>query len=596
MPSETLNLNTADILMLTLRRELLPYDASDPTDPNYGHSFGSGSDSFIFRTDRSMCIKALMRKWYYPDGADPYYEDTMLDDSQIVQYSIDEQGGESGFDIGTVISASYHLTLDNTTVRRTAADFTNTRFAVALGLKTGSSIRYEPFGVWTVTNVNASEQSAIIEIDGLDALGVEYEKTYSPYADGTGESGIFIDYGTIGHLMDAVISIYDDTEAPIDPDITAAWGSRTDTNGTPYRYSWNAMDELGPGDVDGATYRELTQASVPSLFYTMTSSWNMSRRTIISWFAEACGFFARMGRDGSLCFKKYPAYEGTYIPIDIRPEHYFTYTPHGVGPFKFNQLTGQYYWNSEDDIRTKVLKVDQNAVSTAANTLQMVVPPLLVSSDAANNIGIVYFRYREYLGAQESMTVVYRGAPGVTVGDHFRVTDLSNVQHSMIVNSMTTTYNGGLSQTISCNLPSAETAYSASYNAHQTLLERINTSTNFNTTDKLDVTNQFRINKTLGKLTINSFKAYKCGALMFFQLNCSMSGVTTPGNSVFEGTIAGPWLPSFHLCGMSGFWATSIEVFFVDPTGKVTLRAMVANDGPSGSATWSGVRSFYYFI
>jgi hypothetical protein len=47
---------------------------------------------------------------------------------------------------------------------------------------------------------------------------------------------------------------------------------------------------------------------------------------------------------------------------------------------------------------------------------------------------------------------------------------------------------------------------------------------------------------------------------------------------------------------MSGFWATSIEVFFVDTAGKVTLRAMVANDGPSGGATWSGVRSFYYFI
>lgn len=113
--------------------------------------------------------------------------------------------------------------------------------------------------------------------------------------------------------------------------------------------------------------------------------------------------------------------------------------------------------------------------------------------------------------------------------------------------------------------------------------------------DAVDVTDQFTISKTAGKLTISSFKAYKCGPLMFFQLDCSMSGVTTPGNSVFEGTISGPWLPSFHLCGMSGFWATSIEVFFVDTTGKVTLRAMVANDGPSGSS-WSGVRSFYYFF
>lgn len=112
----------------------------------------------------------------------------------------------------------------------------------------------------------------------------------------------------------------------------------------------------------------------------------------------------------------------------------------------------------------------------------------------------------------------------------------------------------------------------------------------------IDVTDQFTISKTAGKLTISSFKAYKCGPLIFFQLNCSMSGATTPGNSVFEGTIAGPWLPSFQLCGMSGFWATSIEVFFVDTTGKVTLRAMVANDGPSGSSSWSGVRSFYYFF
>lgn len=112
----------------------------------------------------------------------------------------------------------------------------------------------------------------------------------------------------------------------------------------------------------------------------------------------------------------------------------------------------------------------------------------------------------------------------------------------------------------------------------------------------IDVTDQFTISKTAGKLTISSFKAYKCGPLIFFQLNCSMSGATTPGNSVFEGTIAGPWLPSFHLCGMAGFWSTSIEVFFVDTAGKVTFRAMVANDGPSGSSSWSGVRSFYYFF
>lgn len=592
MPSESFNLNTADILMLTLRSELLPEDESDPTDPNYGNRFGRGSDRFIYYSDRSLCIKALMRKWYYPDDADPYYEDTLLDDSQIVQYSIDEQGGESGFDIGTTIAASYHLTLDNTTVRRTAADFTNTRFAVALGVKAYGFTYYEPCGVWTVTNVNASEQSAIIEIDGLDALGVEYEKTYSPYADGTGESGIFIDYGTIGHLMDAVISIYDDTEAPIDSDITAAWGSRTDTNGTPYRYSWNAMDELGPGDVDGATYRELTQASVPSLFYTMTSAGGMSRRTIISWFAEACGFFARMGRDGSLCFKKYPAYEGTYIPIDIRPAYYFTYTPHGVGPFKFNQLTGQYYWNSEDDVRTIVEKVDENVVSNASNTLQMVVPPLLVSSNAANNIGIVYFRYRDYLGVQEAMTVVYCGSPIVTVGDHFRVTDLNGVRHNMIINSMTTTYNGGLSQTISCNLPSAETAYSASYNAHQTMLEKINTSTNFNKTDKIDVTSQYSISKTSGNLTINSFKVYKSGAIIFFALQTSTSAATAAGSNAFQGTISGPYLPNINQTGFAGLWGGGILSYIAQSDGTLIFRAHISSFGGVG---WSGVNMVQYF-
>lgn len=514
----------------------------------------------------------------------------MLDDSQIVQYSIDEQGGESGFDIGTVISASYHLTLDNTTVRRTAADFTNTRFAVALGLKTGSSIRYEPFGVWTVTNVNAPEQSATIEIDGLDALGVEYEKTYSPYADGTGESGIFIDYGTIGHLMDAVISIYDDTEAPIDPDITAAWGSRTDTNGTPYRYSWNAMQAAGSGP-DG-WYEHFVQLSVPSLFYIMTRLGNMSRRTIISWFAEACGYFARMGRDGSLCFKIYPAYEGTYVPIYINPAQYFTYTPHGIGAFKYNQLTGQYYWNTEDDIRTIVCKEDENIVSTAENTLQMFVPPLLVSSNAANTIGRVHERYRDYLRVQEAMTVVYRGAPSVTVGDHFRVTDLNNVQHSMIVNSMTTTYNGGLSQTISCNLPSAETAYSSSYNAHQTLLERINTSTNFNTTDKLDVTNMFTISKTSGDLTINSFKVYKSGAIIFFALQTSTSRATAAGSNVFQGTISGPYLPNINQTGFAGLWGGGILSYIAQSDGTLIFRAHISSFGTAG---WSGVNMVQYF-
>jgi hypothetical protein len=590
MPSETFNLNTADILMLTLRSELLPEDASDPTDPNYGNRFGNDPDSFIVRTDRSMCIKALMRKWYYPDGADPYYEDTLLDDSQIVQYSIDEQGGESGFDIGTVISASYHLTLDNTTVRRTAADFTNTRFAVALGLKTGNSIRYEPFGVWTVTNVNASEQSATIEIDGLDALGVEYEKTYFPYADGTGESGIFIDYGTIGHLMDAVISIYDDTEAPINSDITAAWGTRTDSNGTPYRYSWNAMQAAGSGP-DG-WYEHFVQLSVPSLFYTMTSSGNMSRRTIISWIAEACGYFARMGRDGSLCFKIYPAYEGTYVPIYINPAQYFTYTPHGIGAFKYNQLTGQYYWNTEDDIRTIVRKEDENIVSTAENTLQMFAPPLLVSSNAANAIGRVHERYRDYLRVQEAMTVVYRGAPSVTVGDHFRVTDLNNVQHSMIVNSMTTTYNGGLSQTISCDLPSAETAYSASYNAHKTLLERINTSTNFNTTDKLDVTSQYSISKTSGNLTINSFKVYKSGAIIFFALQTSTSAATAAGSNAFTGSISGPYLPNINQTGFAGLWGGGILSYIAQSDGTLLFRAHISSFGTAG---WSGVNMVQYF-
>lgn len=592
MADKKMDLNTADILMLTLRSELLPADSSDRSDPNYGNSFGRYGwiyNHFI-NTDRLLCIKALMRKWYYPDDADPYYEDTLLDDSQIVQYTIDEQGGESGFDIGTAIAASYRLTLDNTTVRRSAADFTNTRFAVALGSKNISGspgINYEPFGVWTVTNVNASEQSATIEIDGLDALGVEYEKPYSPYADGTGDSGIFIDYGTIGHLMDAVISIYDDTEAPIDSDITAAWGTRTDSNGTPYRYSWQAYESMHDCPI-----ADMQENSVPSLFYTMTSTGNMSRRTIISWFAAACGFFARMNRDGSLYFTTYAISDSVYNPTYINPSLYFTYTPHGVGPFKFNQITGQYYWDSEDDVREVVRKVDDSIASNASNTLQMAVPPLLLNTDAANSILRTYDRSRYYYSNVDAVTITYCGAPQVIIGDHFKVTDLNGVQHNMIVNSMTTTYNGGLSQTISCNLPSAETAYSASYNAHQTILEKINTSTNFNTTDKIDVTNQFSINKTSGNLTINSFKVYKSGAIIFFALQTSTSAATAAGSNVFQGTISGPYLPNINQTGFAGLWGGGILSYIAQSDGTLLFRAHISSFGTAG---WSGVNMVQYF-
>ena len=423
-------------------------------DEDENNTFGATTASDWLVDQRHMTLRAMLRQWSLnEDGHEDTgsYVDTVLDDSDIISYSIDNQNASSGFDIGSVISASYRMTINNTVNRKTPSDFTRMRVAVAIGIKRDghAGIDYEPYGVWTVMDVSAPEQSTTADLSGMDALGTDFENAFYPFADD--DASLAIEYNSVADMINIITTI------TIEPTYTYEYGNVTEYYDQ--RYKWNIQDSRH-------SISSLTSGSVPTMLYILCSEGNVTERQVIAWFAASFGCFARINRNGDLEFRAYDRVYGTGEPIEISPSRYFSFTPLGVEPFSFNRLMASYYpTNDVENEAVANVSTTSDILQAPSNTIQLAATPFMTTTLANTIYGLLTSNL-----SADAVSLTFCGAPQISIGDHYYVRDLSNQQHKLIVNSMSATYDGGMTMTITCSLPSNNTANSAVYNASQTML------------------------------------------------------------------------------------------------------------------------------
>lgn len=566
-----------DVLMNQLRQRLVWKENPDEG-PGYiptGDTFGETTIEDFVSPDRQLSLRVLMSKAIYPTSGSPYYEYTEFDNSEIVSYSIDEQCGSPGFQIGGTIAASFSLSIDNTTRHYQSADFVDTRFAVAIGVQAPgqTNVDYEPFGVFWTSDANTSEQATTVDITGLDALGVEYNTTFWPFSGD--EGSLQIAFSSVLELIDYTYKIASDVNL----------GTIIDENGNvasaPADYSLFSYKFTQPTTrttTDHITGFYNTLHSEPSqMMYVVCNGGGVTYRQMIGWIALTFGCFAAMGRDGDLEFRGYDrtVYDGfAGAAYTFTPSIYFDYFPQGATEFKFNELVSKYYPSLDSAVTdTYRERVSFGYDSSVYNMLELAASPLANTTSLHAIFHVFMWSIRQLECEGMSLSVV--GAPQFVTGQYYCVQDLNEASHYMVLNSMSTTYDGGLTMTLTCSLPSDATLYSASYNATTSLTRQLETSTYGNIqyqTDEVITGSRWLNGQPIYRKTFSG-TTDSTGGVVVGELSHAPDVVVT-----IKGTysINGLWRSVPFAAYSNIAWSTYASV---DSTGDVRLQLGSSNTG-----------------
>lgn len=360
---------------------------------------------------RDLAIKATITK---TDGTQ-----VNLTQADIQSYTISSSVGSGGLALGTTESASFTMSINNVGKLHTTDEFDNAEVHVWSGLKNQSgAIEWTDFGVWYVHGCTIPEQSVLMELRGYDALDTMFsgewsdDKSYYPT--------------TIGSITRTVCAL---------AGITCK--------------SYNFPNAA---------------VRVTSLPYWQEGS---TLRDVLSHVAACAGGFARIARDGKLEIVSY--IEGATRTIS--PDRYTSLTNEGGKKFDFNALSVQYVRDPEvesteegedDYIR---YAIDESIEDNATNCIMVSGNPLITPTIARS----IVFELRGFSLTACSMN--WGGDPTVECGHRWTITTTDEKSMHMLINSQRFTFNGGLSVTESCELPSSNSTSSASYSTSSGLFD-----------------------------------------------------------------------------------------------------------------------------
>jgi len=328
--------------------------------------------------------------------------------AKINSYNISESNAESGIPLGSANAAVFTLAIDNRQKTLTQGTLDGARVTMEIGIKSGNSFNYSPFGQWYVEDFSLPEQSVLATLNGSDALATAFEV---PFVDDP------TDYPkTLSDLYSDVCSL-----AGVTPRTT------TIINGTQ------------------------SIAEMPD--------WpeNVTLRIVAGYIAACAGGFIRIARDG-LC---------EIVPFGQTPTRtigtsvYRSFSPQNGAAFSFNCLQVKY-WGSEEIHR---YAINSSIEDTALNTIQIEGNPIITEAMVQNVV--TSLTGLTAIGA----ALEWGFDPIVTCGDKMTVTDKSNTQHTMLINSQDIAFTGGLIATSVCNLPSLSVNRAESYGNRAGLLD-----------------------------------------------------------------------------------------------------------------------------
>lgn len=347
----------------------------------------------------------------------------VLNPADIYTYNIRESSGNEGFVLGASESSSYVLSVERSVLTGSGEKINGAEVHMQLGIEAeNGDIKYDDFGVWYVTETEASEQSLTTTLRGYDGLALLFNNIFSD------DDSVYPI--TIGRLMSTVVTMTGLTLKSADfPNSSVE---------IPTRPQW-------PRD-------------------------NVTLRDVAGYCAACAGGFVRITRDGLVEVASYiSSTEHTVLP-----SMYTKLSTSGGDRFSFNTLRVKTV-DSETFVR---YSLNDGLSDDVTNTLQISGNPL-ISDTIALSLKNSFNGFTSH-----ALSITWLGNPYLLCGDKVVITDTNGAQREVVINQQTISFNGGLSIISASKLASSKSSTSPSYTSGGSVMDengnvRVNRITGF---------------------------------------------------------------------------------------------------------------------
>lgn len=347
----------------------------------------------------------------------------VLNPADIYTYNIRESSGNEGFVLGASESSSYVLSVERSVLTGSGEKINGAEVHMQLGIEAeNGDIKYDDFGVWYVTETEASEQSLTTTLRGYDGMALLFNNIFSD--DGS------VYPITIGRLMSTVVTMTGLTLKSADfPNSSVE---------IPTRPQW-------PRD-------------------------NVTLRDVAGYCAACAGGFVRITRDGLVEVASYIS----STEHAVLPSMYTKLSTSGGDRFSFNTLRVKTV-DSETFVR---YSLNDGLSDDVTNTLQISGNPL-ISDTIALSLKNSFNGFTSH-----ALSITWLGNPYLLCGDKVLITDTNGEQREVVINQQTISFNGGLSIISASKLASSKSSISPSYTSGGSVMDengnvRVNRITGF---------------------------------------------------------------------------------------------------------------------
>lgn len=337
----------------------------------------------------------------------------------VVSYTISGSTESESIPLGATISNTFSLTYDKTNYSFNPRQTIGATVSMqAYSVISGNTPSILPFGRWFITEIEASDQSPLVTLSGVDAMSAQFDSA-------------FVDSE----------SNYPRTLYDIAYDIASSCGI---TIQTPYFRNYNVS-------------------------YSAMPNWpeDVTKRDVLAYIATCAGGIARIAYDGCLQIASLRC----AIPNhEVSLDRYTEFVSKDGNTFEFNAI------KVVDEDNNESWYVYNDAIeSSPTNTIQIQSNPLLTSGIMSSILTCYTTDYRSshndakmtYVGGSFS----FLGSLRIMCGDEIKLyrTDGTVIPTQIIATSCDITFDaGGLNSEISCDMPTIYTDGTSGYSSTQT--------------------------------------------------------------------------------------------------------------------------------
>lgn len=101
-----------------------------------------------------------------------------------------------------------------------------------------------------------------------------------------------------------------------------------------------------------------------------------------------------------------------------------------------------------------------------------------------------------------------------------------------------------------------------------------------------DIGDDYTFTKTSGNANVTKIQARRFGCLVSMIITASLTAATSAGSNVLVGTLSGGPLPAIGMTSVASYSGSSVPVLNIGTNGAITVRAIAASYGSSGTTAY----------